>query len=348
MINEQILSKWICDGYDETWCKIGSCSICIHHPKQVTVPQYVQIIEGEQSTVRLVEKKIHLWYNPNLGHEFRDEFDECCTKAKTYFPEALSFFYQTLDKEGVSFLPPERHCNRYYQYKEYVLADFPYESDKFYLIADLKKDILYVFGEKTCILRILGDLYAIMQERLPLHGCAVSCNGRASCFLGNSNCGKSTVLMHLMRHGYEYISDDELYIKNNKVYSLEQRIQIRSEWCDPTLRTGENKVTLDVRDYGFRVCSDAQLGEIYVLHNQDSTPFLQWFPCVARQSFWWMMFWEYEELLQRWIQEKTIASTRFAHEMICNAKHVIVDFNMINNQIKKEEFSLDKMFKEVK
>lgn len=47
----------------------------------------------------------------------------------------------------------------------------------------------------------------------PVHAAGLERDGRGILFAGRSNCGKSTLALHLLRHGYKLLGDDTVFIR---------------------------------------------------------------------------------------------------------------------------------------
>ncbi|MCI3927133.1 aldolase [Paenibacillus sp. TRM 82003] len=71
--------------------------------------------------------------------------------------------------------------------------------------ADPDKLRLYILG--TCMGIIL-----LQRSTLPLHGSAISINGKAYAIVGESGAGKSTLASALLQQGHELLSDDVIAI----------------------------------------------------------------------------------------------------------------------------------------
>lgn len=70
---------------------------------------------------------------------------------------------------------------------------------------DLDELRLYILG--TCMGAIL-----FQRKILPLHGSALSINGKAYAFIGDSGAGKSTLATSLARKGYKLLTDDVIAV----------------------------------------------------------------------------------------------------------------------------------------
>ncbi|WP_241156687.1 aldolase [Bacillus sp. FJAT-42376] len=71
--------------------------------------------------------------------------------------------------------------------------------------SDINKIKLYILG--TCFGALL-----IQRRILPLHGSAISINGKAYAFIGESGAGKSTLASALLNEGHLLLSDDVIAV----------------------------------------------------------------------------------------------------------------------------------------
>jgi hypothetical protein len=70
-------------------------------------------------------------------------------------------------------------------------------------LSDYKEDVIRLYVLGSC-------MGAILMQRgiLPLHGSAVSINGKAYAIVGNSGAGKSTLASAFLHKGYQLLTDD--------------------------------------------------------------------------------------------------------------------------------------------
>lgn len=59
-----------------------------------------------------------------------------------------------------------------------------------------------------------------------LHAGAVAKNGNAYIFCGKGGCGKTSVVLNLIREGYDYLSDDWLIVGEGKAFPYPKRVHI--------------------------------------------------------------------------------------------------------------------------
>lgn len=83
--------------------------------------------------------------------------------------------------------------------------------------------------EKGCpLLNLLRFCEAFMYwpDKALLHAGSVAKNGKAYVFTGGGNVGKTSIVLNLLRDGYEYLSDDWLLVGDGKAYSIPKPIHI--------------------------------------------------------------------------------------------------------------------------
>ncbi|NMH75305.1 aldolase [Bacillus sp. RO2] len=111
--------------------------------------------------------------------------------------------------------------NKYF-YVEKNLCMFYVPNTAIFLIQHGSKIIVSPFedaAEDHIRLYLLGTcMGAILMQRriLPLHGSAISINGKAYAIVGDSGAGKSTTASALLKQGYQLISDDVIPVSFNE------------------------------------------------------------------------------------------------------------------------------------
>ncbi len=319
-------------NYREKLYRVGKWELFVHCEESVPLPEIAEMIECGTSASDLIYANV--WYHPDRQGFFRQQFMECIQTARAVFPEALRFFYQTLQDYNVSFLPPEQHCNRYYRHENLMLADFPYAEDQFFMLWDPEKRTVWLYGRPECLRRILSDLQSISWSLLPIHGAAAQKDGKATCILGNTNSGKSFLLQILMKQGYSYLADDALYIKNDKIHRMDEFI---------SLREGETKSLQKINPASFEDAG-AEVSKIWILEDLAGREFLQWFPCVAKQSFWWYDLLDFTPERKNEIQAKVAASAEYVKRMLEKGCFLRLDLQEAKRQLDGHKFSEEKLF----
>lgn len=90
----------------------------------------------------------------------------------------------------------------------------------------------YILDTISLISGITNILHRILTTEdgyLFLHGAAVSINNKSVLLLGESNAGKSTTSMYLLKKGYQYITDDKavININNHSIMLFDRPIHLR-------------------------------------------------------------------------------------------------------------------------
>ncbi|MBI5869896.1 MAG: hypothetical protein HZB44_02900 [Actinobacteria bacterium] len=80
----------------------------------------------------------------------------------------------------------------------------------------------------------------------PIHAAGLRRNGKGILFPGKSGCGKSTMTLHLMRHGYKLLGDDTVFVrrteKGAEMLFFPEEVDVCSETVDlfPNLALARN------------------------------------------------------------------------------------------------------------
>ena len=87
--------------------------------------------------------------------------------------------------------------------------------------------------DDNSIIVIIEDIFLKIHRCVDnycmLHGCAISYNNKAICFIGKTMSGKSTLVTYLLSKGFNYITDDRilLNIHTKNVYPYYRPIMLR-------------------------------------------------------------------------------------------------------------------------
>jgi hypothetical protein len=267
-----------------------------------------------------------IWHR-EPGADTARVFQSLLENAVPIYPFGLQQFYAGLQEAGIKHLPFDQHCNRYYSCGDEILIDFPYSSDRFQIIFCRSTNDIFLFGPENSIRRILHDVCCIMAECLPIHGSAAAHGGKAVCFLGNSGSGKTFLLMNMLYQGYLYLADDELFLQDGIIHSVCDHIQLRP---DPSKHFSEktNTTTSALR---VRTAEKALLNRSYILMPPNGSGSMQLFPCVARQSFWWLIALSQREIEIMDLPEKIKKSKRRAMQLLQSCTVAEVNFEQMRN-----------------
>ena len=269
-----------------------------------------------------------IWHYPSEP-EASGIFRSLLEQATPTFPFGLQRFYEALRKNQIDHLPFSQHCNRYYSCGQYTLIDFPYSSDQFQIVFCHSAGHIYLFGPESSIRRMIHDLCCVMAEYLPLHGSAAAQNGKAVCFLGDSGSGKTYALMNLLQHGYAYLADDELFLQDGMIYCVTNGLQIRSgnpsEFFSKR-NTSAGALHIPTAEY-------ASWDRGYILTRPDRCGFFQPFPCVARQSFWWLIALSQQQIQEMNLTEKVRKSKELLLHIQNRSTPAQIDFQKAQAQM---------------
>ena len=326
------MMRWTEGIYREVQFSVGNWHLSILSTEPVELPFQSSILT---QNAELPKMNVTVWYHPDRKGQFKRQFRECTQSARTIIPPAIDAFYRGLETCGVAFLPPRQHCNRYYLVGTWILAEFPYVTDDFFMACDCEQKAVYLFGKETALNRILMDLQSISLSILPLHGSAAEKDGNAVCVLGNSNSGKTFALQVLLHHGFSFLADDEIYIQGNTIYLINPTL---------SLRHGNSKQLLQLNYNQIRTCQQAQIDKIWVLQDLQGREYLQWFPCVAKQSFWWYLFLDFTPELERYLIEKIDISVQYVRNLIQQGKTARLNLAEATLQLKVAPFDPEKLF----
>lgn len=76
------------------------------------------------------------------------------------------------------------------------------------------------------ILLFACHLAARLKNMLMCHGSVVVKNGRAIVFSGHQGVGKTPVLLHFLKKGWDYLSDDKFFLSSGRVYLMQTHIAV--------------------------------------------------------------------------------------------------------------------------
>ncbi|EMS79544.1 hypothetical protein [Desulfotignum phosphitoxidans] len=76
------------------------------------------------------------------------------------------------------------------------------------------------------ILLFACHLMSRLKQMLLCHGSVVVKNGRAIVFSGHHGVGKTPVLLHFLKNGWEYLSDDKFFLSRRQVYLMQTHIAV--------------------------------------------------------------------------------------------------------------------------
>ncbi len=109
----------------------------------------------------------------------------------------------------------------HYLYDDLWLIDF---GNSGAVVVDRERETLMVFCPRHRFRKILLSLESLFYPMFelmrrhgvyPIHSGAVSLEGKGVVIAGNSGAGKSTLIIHLVRSGFNFLSDDRCLMRRN-------------------------------------------------------------------------------------------------------------------------------------
>ena len=225
-----------------------------------------------------------------------------------------------LEALKIKCLPPYLHCNSWWQDGETVWGHFPYETDNFILEVSPKNALVTVYGNEFNLNRVILDMLACFSELPPLHGAAMTKNGRTVILLSNSGGGKTRILKHLLDKEYAYIADEEIFWSGDQIFC-----------CGRVIVEKEGRENLCVCNHA-KTDTLYDVTDVFLMTDREekaSSPVL--FPVIARQSFWAQILVE-PEMIPEMTERFSLAIKKYSQLLKC-AKIIKTDYDHIENVI---------------
>lgn len=134
-------------------------------------------------------------YELNTENEIHKFIKEVSLEVKIQYKKTTVIFYYNVSSNKAYFLEPE--CTKI------NMIDFSKNDDL--LPIHTLENLLYT--------TLIPE-----DDVIALHGAAVAHEGKASLLLASTTCGKSTLTAFLWQSGYEYITDDEIFISRKDLH----------------------------------------------------------------------------------------------------------------------------------
>lgn len=176
-----------------------------------------------------IEINIHVIKLDNKAKRF---IKYCKDKYIQFNPIDLQMFYDSLNKYLNKGYDLKKHINKYYRRGNKVFSIFPYTNDNFYLYYSYGNNNIYLIGNEDNLNRIILDFLTSISEILPLHSSAIGIKKTALCILSDSGCGKTSLMLKLLEKHFSFITDDSLFTINNKVYRVNNIINVRKNFAE--------------------------------------------------------------------------------------------------------------------
>ena len=243
----------------------------------------------------------------------------------------------------------ENHINRYYKYKEYLFAYFPYSTDNFVLQYTTNYNKIQLYGSKNNLYRIILDFLTINQRYLPLHASSISKNNHSFCFIGESGGGKTSFLIKLLQKNYKFLADDSVFANNFKIFPTNYFLSVRKDFPNHpeinqiTKNHKEEKVFIDIEKEVSSILLSNSINisknTFYIIKPKEKkwegiSKMNEPFPAISHHSFWCTRFLIKKDV-DNWIENKLRSSILFWEDKTKNAKEIVINFNEFEKEIDK-------------
>lgn len=175
----------------------------------------MSIVTNDESLTEIFTKRYDCL---DLAHVFFDEKTEPSHIAFAKFSQEIQaqykknsiiFYYDNTTQKSISYEP-----------KDGKITEIIFENNELRPIQVL---------ENLLFTSLIPE-----DEVIALHGGAIAKNGKAILLLASTTCGKSTLTGYLWQAGYEYITDDEIFIsrKDIKIEPVRKNLSLRQGGFD--------------------------------------------------------------------------------------------------------------------
>ena len=294
--------------------------------------------------------KIKIFLNENKLEKNR-VIEFCKEQGKLYIPDELNIFYNKLNKLLDKNLKIENHINKYYKYKNYLFAHFPYITDNFILQYTNKYNYIKIYGNENNLYRIILDFLTIYQKYLPLHASTISKENHSFSFIGESGGGKTSFLIKLLQKDYKFLADDSVFANNFKIFPTNYFLSVRKDFPNHpeineiTKKHKEEKIFINIEKevYSILLSDSINISKntFYIINQKKKkweglTKMEEPFPAISHHSFWCTKFLIKENInMDKWIENKLKNSLSFWINKTKNAKELNINFNDFEKEIER-------------
>lgn len=299
-------------------------------------------------TQKTIEKDIIIYLEENTK-EKEKILKNCQNTWKFYYPKEIVNFYEVLNKKLVLKINLDNHVNCYYKKENEIIAYFPYSTDNFLLKYSYDNNIIKLFGKPINLYRILTDFINVENEYFPLHASCVQKEGNVIGIMSASGGGKTSLVLKLIQKGYEFVSDDSLYMSKNKIIPVSDIIAVSKTFPnhplieEETKKHKEEKILIHleeiIQNISLRKIKDYKTIRFFSIEKVKTNwngleDIKEPFPCISHHSFWCLHYFETKNQ-KSFIETKMNKSFIFWQKQIQKIKPIYLDFNNFENSIEK-------------
>ena len=199
------------------------------HEKGLLFPPF---IAGEN-----VNHNVTIWYDSTISNDLAKQITSIVYENKAMLPASICDAYSYL---GLGLENMQKHINKYVDHCGDIYVHYAFPSDDFYMIYNKTTAEIYLWGNRANLERILVSILSMTGDALPFHAACVSVKDKGYLILGDTNSGKTSLVLELMRRGASYVSDDIIYVDSSFYgHRCCDYLSMRAKYLHPSL---ENSV----------------------------------------------------------------------------------------------------------
>lgn len=326
--------------------KVGSLEfkICTNN-KKIKLPYY-------PITEQKTEKLITIFLEEDEVKK-QEILKKCQRTWKPCFPKELDIFYEVINKFLETKINFKNHVNSYYQKDNNIVGYFPYLSDDFILHYSYKTNNITLYGNEINLYRILMDFLTVYNNILPLHASSLKKENNVFTFISGSGGGKTSLILKLLQKDFEFITDDSLFISEDKIIPVSDQIAICKKFPNhPVIekmvknhKTEKTYIHLEkiakiAKPTSLKKCSKPIY---YYLQNKETSwrnlyRMKEPFPCISHHSFWCLHYFVTENQKQ-WAENRVEESFGFWQNQLENIKPLYLNFENFEDCV--EDFAIN-------
>ena len=296
---------------------------------------------------RKINKNIQIFLDESIGKK-KTIIQQCEKEWEKFIPKEIMLFYEKMNNKLYWKLNVKEHINRYYRKNDEIIGYFPHITDDFLIHYSYKNNNITLYGNYINLYRILIDFASVATENLPLHASGVQNDDTAIILLSESGGGKTSVMLNLLEKGYKFITDDSLFIIDDKIVTVSDLISVKKQFpnnkkIEKILKNyNQEKVNLHIGDIvNIKSTENVQNIKYYMIRKyRFRWAGLQYikepFSAISKHSFWCQHYFSSCNQ-EEWIQEKIYKSFDFWNKRLVKIEPMYLNFDYENSWRKSGE-----------
>lgn len=201
---------------NQEWDKSGVIShrLIIHDVQIIVYTHKVGLHFPPFPKKEKINRELVIWYDEIISDKLSSRIISVILHGEKRLPPSIQEAYQCI---GLKEEQMQKHINKYVAHNEDIFVHYAFPSDDFFLIYNKSISELFLWGNPASLERILVNIFSMTGDALPFHAACVNINGKGVMILGDTNSGKTSLVLELLKHQAKYISDDILYVDNKLI-----------------------------------------------------------------------------------------------------------------------------------